>query len=89
MILGYIVTDRKINGISDFIEQVKDISLADGMKPILVVGWKKAREMDGYVSILDKKLSDNVFWTFSKTEDRSKLEEDLKWFNEYIINNIF
>ena len=86
--LGYIVCDRKIKDIDGFVEQVDDISLADSTKPILIVGWKKAKTLEGYTSILDKQLSDNMFWTFSKTESRSDFEEDLELFYNIIYNNI-
>ena len=88
MILGYIVTDRKLTNIDGFVEQVNDISLADPTKPILIVGWKKAREDSRYKSILEKQLDENVFWTFSKTESRSDFEDDLKIFYNIIYNNI-
>ena len=88
MILGYIVTDRKLNGINGFVEQVNSIEQADSTKPILIVGWKNAKKYEGYTSILNKQLSDNVYWTFSRSESRSEQEEDLKKFYKLIINNI-
>ena len=88
MILGYIVSDRKLNGIDGFVEQVNDISLADPTKPILIVGWKNAKMNPKYTSILDKQLDENLFWTFSKTESRADFEEDLKIFYNYIYGHI-
>jgi len=87
-ILGYIVTEKKIKNIDGFVEQVNDISLADSTKPILVVGWKKAKNYDGYTSILEKHLGDNIYWTFNKSESRSDFEEDLQMFYSIIYNNI-
>jgi len=86
--LGYIVTDRKLKDIDGFVEQVNDISLADSTKPILVVGWKNAKNCDGYTSILEKQLGENIYWTFSKSEIRSDFEEDLQMFYSIIYNNI-
>ena len=88
MILGYIVSDRKLNGIDGFVEQVNDISLADPTKPILIVGWKNAKMHPKYTSILDKQLDENLFWTFGKTESRADFEEDLKFFYDYIYGHI-
>ena len=88
MVLGYIVTDRKLKNIDGFVEQVDDISLANPTKPILIVGWKNAKKDPRYSSILDKQLDENTFWTFSKTESRADFEEDLKVFYNYIYNNI-
>ena len=82
--LGYIVTDRKLKDIDGFVEQVNDISLADSTKPILVVGWKNAKNCDGYTSILEKQLGENIYWTFSKSESRSDFEEDLQTFYSII-----
>ena len=88
MILGYIVCDKKIKNLDGFVVQVDDISLADTTKPILIVGWKNAKQDPRYKSILDKQLDENVFWTFSRTESRSDFEEDLKLYYSYIYNNI-
>ena len=88
MILGYIVSDKKIKNIDGFVVQVDDISLANATKPILIVGWKNAKKDPRYKSILDKQLDENVFWTFSKTESRIDFEEDLKQYYSYIYNNI-
>lgn len=88
MILGYIVTDRKLKNIDGFVGQVGDISLADSTKPILIASWKKAKQDPRYKGILDKKLDENLYWTFSPTESRSDYEEDLKIFYNIIYNNI-
>lgn len=88
MILGYIVCDKKIKNLDGFVVQVDNISLADTTKPILIVGWKNAKQDPRYKSILDKQLDENVFWTFSRTESRSDFEEDLKLYYSYIYNNI-
>ena len=88
MILGYIVSEKKLKNIDGFVEQVTDIQMADPTKPILIVGWKKAKEDPRYSTILDKQLDENVFWTFSKTESRSDFEEDLSEFYAIIYSNI-
>ena len=86
--LGYIVTDRKLKNIDGFVEQVSDIQMADSTKPILIVGWKKAKKNENYTSILEKQLGNNLFWTFSKSESRADFEEDLEKFYNIIYNNI-
>ena len=85
--LGYIVVGKKIADIEGFVEQVHSIEEADSTKPILIVGWQNAKQFEGY-NILDRKLSDGVFWTFSKSENRYEFEKDIKKFYNYIINNI-
>jgi len=86
--LGYIVTDKKINNIKDFVEVVNDISLTDSTKPVLLVGIETAKKNIENFSILNKKVNDNLFWTFRKTEKRVDFENDINYFYNYIINNI-
>jgi len=86
--LGYIVTDRKIKDVKDFVGVVDDISLADPTKPVLIVGIDLAKKYIENFSILDKKVNDNLFWTFKKTEKRVDFENDINYFYNYIINNI-
>ena len=86
--LGYIISDNVINEKNGFVGYVNDISEADPTKPILYIGYKNAKKVEGYKNILDKKIKDNIFWTFKKTESRSDYEIDLENFYKYIINNI-
>ena len=81
--LGYIVTEKKLSGVYGFVRQVTDVSDADLTKPTLIVGWELAKQFDGY-NILDRRLGDNLFWTFSRTENRSSLESDLNKFYEFV-----
>ena len=81
--IGYIVTGKKIPNIEGFVRQVDEIESADLTKPTLVVGWQLARQFEGY-DILDRKLGDNLYWTFSRTENRSEFETDLKKFYDKI-----
>lgn len=80
MVIGYVVSDKKINGLDVSVVQVDDVSKADPLRPTLIVGWDDAKKSPLYKSILDKQLSDNLFWTFSKTESRSDFEDDLRRF---------
>ena len=86
--LGYIISDNVIREKNSFVGYVKDISEADPTKPILYIGYKKAKSIEGYKNILEKKINNNIFWTFKKTESRSDYEIDLEKFYKYIINNI-
>jgi hypothetical protein len=87
--LGYIVTDRKISNVKEFVGVVDDISLADPTKPVLIVGINLAKKYIDKFSILDKKVNDNLFWTFKKTENRVDFENDINYFYNYIIYNIY
>ena len=88
MILGYIVSEKKLKDIDGFVEQVTDIQMTNPTKPILIVGWKKAKADPRYKNVLEKQLDENVYWTFGKTESRADFEEDLKEFYYIIYNNI-
>ena len=85
--LGYIVVGKKLTNIEGFVEQVHSIEEADSTKPILIVGWDNAKQFEGY-NILDRKLSEGVFWTFSRAENRYEFENDLKKFYSYLFDNI-
>jgi len=87
--LGYIVSDRKIIGLKDFVKQVDKISDADTSKPTLIVGLDLAKSISDSFSILNKKLGDNLFWTFKKTERRTEYDRDINiFYNNIIYNNI-
>lgn len=85
--LGYIVSKRKINDVRDYIGVVNDVKLADPNKPMLIIGFEVAKKYSSNFSILDKKLSDNVFWTFNKTESRDDYENDIKKFYKHVIED--
>lgn len=85
--LGYIVADRRFNNIKGFVGFTNDYSSVDSTKPVLVIGLKKAKEIIGdKFNILDKKISENVYWTFKKTEKRTDFEADLPLFYQRCLN---
>ena len=87
--LGYIVADRKLNNIKDFVGFSNDLPLLDSTKPVLVVGLKRAKNILGEkFNILDKRISNNVYWTFKKTEKRDDFENDLSLFYKICIENV-
>ena len=85
--LGYILTKNKVNNIVDFVSVIKDISeIDDTTKPLLIVGLHNAKIYSKNFSILNKKIDNNIFWTFGKTERRVDYEKDLESFYTFIIN---
>ena len=87
--LGYIVADRKPNNLKGFVEFTSDFSSVDSTKPVLVIGYKRAKEILGdKFNILNKNISKNVSWTFKKTEKRIDYDEDIDKFYKACINNI-
>lgn len=83
--LGYIYSNKKETGVKSYIKVISDMSeYVEGM-PLLVVGIANAKARPEKFNILDKHLSKNVFWTFSKFENKSEHDEDIKRFNKDVI----
>jgi hypothetical protein len=59
--------------------------------PTLLIGWSLVKEIFPHSSILNKKIEENIYWTFSPSEKRKIFEDDLKSFieksyNDYVKN---
>lgn len=87
-VIGYIYSNKKIKGINKYISIINDLSEYDNSKPLLIIGLENARKYYDKFSILNKRISENVFWTFSKNENREDYDNDIKNFNKYVISNI-
>ena len=86
--LGYIVSKTHIRGLKGFVGLVDDVSKADPSKPMLLVGLDVAKAYDENFSMVEKKIADNVFWTYGKTEKRAEYEKDIEKFYKVIIDNM-
>ena len=53
--------------------------LVDGI-PTLIIGWDSVKSLYGDINILDKKVKDNIYWTFGKRERRNVMEVDVQKF---------
>lgn len=52
--------------------------------PTLIIGRKLSKELLGDdISIIHKKVTNKLFWTFDKTERKSEFESDIEQFKEY------
>lgn len=54
--------------------------------PTIIIGWEYTKQLVGdkyKLSILEKKITDNLFWTFEKTEKRIDYEQDISNFIKY------
>lgn len=76
MKVANIVSDSKVDVSKDF-NIVKTTDEIIDKIPTLIVGWDFIKEKYPDYDILNKKLSDNVYWTFKKTEKRDIYEEDI------------
>ena len=86
MNIGNIVSSSKIN--EDNFKLFDEIESVDNSLPTLIVGWGKTKEIFGdKISILNKKISDNLYWTFSTTERRVDYDDDIITFKQECYNN--
>lgn len=77
--LANIYTKSKID-IEPFFNIVDDENkLIDGI-PTLIIGWDSVKSLYGDINILDKKVKDNIYWTFGKRERRNVMEVDVQKF---------
>lgn len=87
-ILGSIVSKRKIKENIGFVEVVNDINAVnDKTKPILIIGYNEAKTLYPNISILDKRIDNNIYWTFGKTEKKYEYDKDIKWFYEFVVTS--
>lgn len=88
MFLGRIISNSKQLDVPFFIEitdKCDNYSI-----PTLIIGKKRAIELFGAenIHVLDKKIQENVYWTFAKNERRVDFEEDLKNFINLLAKKI-
>ena len=90
MYIGRIISNKENIDTLDFVDVTKNIGSIDNFIPTLIIGKKKAEEIYGKenIKVLDKKITNNVTWTFDKVERRNEYERDLKMFNDSLIKTI-
>ena len=74
MYIGRIITKNKNINTLDFVDVTKNVGSIDNFTPTLIIGKKKAEEIYGKenIKVLDKKITNNVSWTFDKVERRNE-----------------
>lgn len=90
LVLGYIISDTKYNGLNeDILKIVTSIEDCVFSVPRLIVGLKNARDYaakNGWsFDILENTFPNGDMWTFKKTEKRECYEEMIDKFREHII----
>lgn len=79
--LANIYTKSKLD-IEPFFNVVDDEKkIIDGI-PTLIIGWDSVKSLYGDINILDKKVKDNIYWTFGKRERRNVMEVDVQKFKK-------
>lgn len=82
-IVGNIVSNDGITGIpSNFnvLTMEEYLKSTQNDLPTLIIGWDLTKTNFDTASILKKKISDGLYWTFATSEKRGIFEEDLKKF---------
>lgn len=83
--LGYIFSEKAETGVKSYIKVISDMSEYVEGKPLLIIGIKNAKNYSNNFNILEKKLSDNVFWTYSKFESKHEHDKDILEFNKNVV----
>lgn len=82
MFVGNIVTHSNIN-VDKYFKVVNSLDDIINGLPTLIVGWDIVKTINPNADFIDKKLSEDIFWTFKKTERRDIFEDDFYNFNEF------
>ena len=85
--IGRIITNTKIDDVSEFIEVTEDSSSIfenETKIPTLIVGYKRAQEICGDVKFFKRKIGKNLYWTFSKRERRVDYDQDILTFQKTV-----
>lgn len=92
MILGEIIIDQKLKE-NILIKKIKDkillkIKTENNLNPQIptqIIGWNKVKEICGEeVSILNKTIKKNLYWTFEPNEKLQDFNEDIIKFLNYL-----
>ena len=87
MNVGNIITSLKIE--EDNFNISPSLDDADINLPTLIIGWNNIKEKyKGKLSILHKKINDNLYWTFSPQERKVDFEKDIVEFKKLCFDNI-
>lgn len=92
MKIANIVTTNKVD-VTDDINVVKSMDEIIKGLPTLVTSYKWLKENYNDYDIYNKKLADNLYWTFSRTERRDIFTKDVEDFitlvNRDLVKNIY
>ncbi len=87
MLIANIVSVANVNVSCDF-NVVKSLDLTVQGLPTLIVGWDYIKKQYPDYDIINRKLSDDLYWTFKKTERRELHEEDIYHFVERVYKHL-
>ena len=67
------------------LKTISDIKITD--KPLIINGWGKVKTLYPSQKITNKKISENLFWTFSEKEKNTEHKKDMENFKKYCFEN--
>ena len=76
MHIANIITNSNIN-VDKYFNIVNSLDNIIPNLPTLIIGWDIVKTINPDADFIDKKLSENIYWTFKKTERRDIFESDL------------
>lgn len=77
--IANIITKSRLD-VGEYINVTKDITKVDLTIPTLIIGWAMVKEIYPNADILNKQISETVYWTYSNREKRQEYEPDLAKF---------
>lgn len=77
--IANIITKSRLD-VGEYINISKDITKVDLTIPTLIIGWAMVKEIYPNADILNKQISETVYWTYSNREKRQEYEPDLAKF---------
>lgn len=77
--IANIITKSRLD-VGEYINVTKDITKVDLTIPTLIIGWAMVKEIYPNADILNKQISETVYWTYSNREKRQEYEPDLSKF---------
>ncbi len=88
MIFGNILTEEDIN--INNLNKIEDINDINNSLPTIIIGWEKTKIIIGEdnVSILHKKIKNDLYWTFNQKERKVDYELDIENFKDVCLNEI-
>jgi hypothetical protein len=84
MYVGNIVTKSKL--VEENFNIVNNFDEIDNDLPTLIIGWEIVKNQIEGISIIHKKISQRLYWTFTTKERKVDYEVDLEKFKELCFN---
>jgi hypothetical protein len=85
MIFGTIISENKVDIVN--YNNTDKLDLSDNSLPKLIIGKEFTKKLGLKISILNKSINKNTFWTFSEKERKSEFNDDIELFKKHCLDN--